>query len=198
MKEIKYFITLYTLLLSCTIACAQDYYSGDRIKGDGYEYVLNKKIPSIIDINNINNTLINTPFYVNENDDRPIDKVFLSQFIHFKDEAAFNRMINDFFTKDEWNSILNEEKRLFFYCFFALSLDGDVLEIKYSIDNHPIFKKIDPARLYELEKKLIKEIKFYMNDPDAPNFVKNLKGLNVPSLNYGFNTRPIKEYYIPK
>ena len=198
MKEIKYFITLYALLLSCTIACAQDYYSRDRIKGDGYEYILNKKIPSIIDIVNINNTLINTPFYVNENDDRPIDDVFLSQFIYFKDEAVFNRMINDFFTEDEWNSILTEEKRLFFYCFFALSPDGDVLEIKYSIDNHPIFRKIDPARLYELEKKLIKEIKFYIDRPEAPNFVERLKEDKVPNLNYGFNTRPIREYYIPK
>ena len=83
MKEIKYFITLHALLLICTIACAQDYYSEDTVKGDGYEYVLNKKFSDAIYIDNINNTLINTPFYVNKTDDRPIDKVFLSQYIHF-------------------------------------------------------------------------------------------------------------------
>ena len=198
MKKIKYYIMTCILLLSCSAVYAQDYYSGDRIKGDGYEYVLNKKFSDAIFIDNINNILINTPFYINENDDRPINKVFLSTFIHFKDESVFNRLINDFFTKDEWNSILKEEKSLYFFCFFALSLDGDALEIKYGIPNHPLFRKIEPARLYELEKKLIKEIKFYLNDPDVPSFFKNLKELKVPSLSYGFNTKPLKEYYMPK
>ena len=186
------------LLLSCSAVYAQDYYSGDRIKGDGYEYVLNKMFSYAIYIDNINNILINTSFYINENDDRPINKVYLSQFIHFKDESVFNRLINDFFTKDEWNSILNEEKKLYFDCLFALSLDGDALEIKYGIPNHPLFRKIEPARLYELEKKLIKEIKFYIYDPNSPERLEKFRELNIPSLSYGFNTKPLKEYYMPK
>ena len=197
MKEIKYFITLYALLLSCIIACAQDYYTEDRIKGSRYEYVLDKKSSSMIYIDNINNSLINSPAYVN-GEEYPMDMVFLSQFIHLKDEAVFNRLINDFFTENEWNNILNEEKRLFFTPYFALSLDGDALEIKYGMTNHPIFRKIDPARLYELEKKLIKEITFYFDRPNVPYFVKDLKEHNVPSMTYGFNTKPIKEFYIPK
>jgi len=197
MKQIKYFITTCILLLSYTIAYAQDYYNGDRIKGNGYEYIIDKKIPSTIYIDNINNILINTPAYVN-GEEYPMSLVFLSQFIHFKDESVFNRLINDFFTKDEWNSVLNEKEELYFYCFFALSLDGDVLEIKYGIDNHPIFRKIESARLYELEKKLKESIKFYLHDPNSPKRFEKYRELNIPSLSYGFNTKPLKEYYMPK
>lgn len=160
------------MILTHSMICAQNQYEGkESIKINGTIYNLNWDFSSgiIFQIENANNNLFIDALITKKGDTLSIGQI---QKIKLAKEGKDAQIISEVFSREEImlfkNSLpknsnpktYNIDKPFIQYA-VVLDGDGNILNIRFRLCRYPdILNNLKPQRIYELEKKFKKELKF--------------------------------------
>ena len=156
---------------SVTCINAQDSHSMiDTLKGKKASYYLLKHKRQIT-ATNIHNVDTTRDMYFDNGKMVPGDWELGGEVKYTWDEIS--KTVKEVLTSDEWNTLVNAGVG-FLQIWIVADKAGNSLEIDFTFrNNDPVFTKIDPDRLFQLEVKLKNLLKIEIGERDRN--IKNVK-----------------------
>ena len=140
-----------------------DYYTGKtEITGNNYTYKLSEKY-SLINLSNIKNKKFGTIQYWPNGEPARLGEI--SYAVHKTDKFMAINVFREVFCSEEIAAFKSSKGQgLLIGIDCIVGANGDLLEVEFSFNNHPLLKSINPEKFYSLELKLKEKLKYYMEE----------------------------------
>jgi len=162
MKRIFLIITALCIFTGASLkAQTIDYYTGKtEIIGNNYTYKISERNTLII-LSNKKNTKFGTIQYWPNGEQARRGEI--SYAVHKTDKSMALTVFREVFSSDEiatFKSFKGQGLAIGIDC--IVGANGDLLEVEYSFNIHPLLKSINPDKFYSFELKLKEKLKYYM------------------------------------
>jgi len=164
MKRIFLILTALCIFAGASLkAQTIDYYTGKtEIIGNNYTYKISERNTLLI-LSNIKNKKFGTIQYWP--DGEQARRVEISYVVHKIDKSMALTVFKEVFSSDEiveFKSTKGQGLAIGIDC--VVAPNGDLLEVEFLFDNHPMLKSINPDKFYSFELKLKEKLKYYMEE----------------------------------
>jgi hypothetical protein len=164
MKRIFLILTALCIFAGASMkAQTTDYYTGKtEITGNNYTYKLSENNTLLILSNVKNNKLWTIQYWPNGEQARPVE---ISYAVHYIDKYMALNIFKEVFCSDEiaaFKSSKGQGLAIGIDC--VVAPNGDIFEVEFSFNNHPMLKSINPDKFYSFELKLKEKLKYRIEE----------------------------------